>query len=29
VVGTEEAVRAAVARPVSRASGLRHRLGSR
>jgi exodeoxyribonuclease V alpha subunit len=28
VVGTEEAVRAAVARPVSRASGLRHRLGS-
>ncbi|MFC5232303.1 exodeoxyribonuclease V subunit alpha [Pseudonocardia zijingensis] len=27
VVGTEEAVRAAVARPVSRASGLRHRLG--
>lgn len=28
VVGTEEAVRAAVARPVSRASGLRHRLGT-
>jgi exodeoxyribonuclease V alpha subunit len=28
VVGTEEAVRAAVARPVSRASGLRHRLGN-
>ena len=28
VVGTEEAVRAAVDRPVSRASGLRHRLGS-
>jgi exodeoxyribonuclease V alpha subunit len=28
VVGTEEAVRAAVARPVSRASGLRHRLAS-
>jgi exodeoxyribonuclease V alpha subunit len=27
VVGTEAAVRAAVARPVSRASGLRHRLG--
>jgi exodeoxyribonuclease V alpha subunit len=28
VVGTEEAVRAAVGRPVSRASGLRHRLGT-
>lgn len=28
VVGSEEAVRAAVARPVSRASGLRERLGS-
>lgn len=28
VVGTEEAVRAAVGRPVGRASGLRHRLGS-
>jgi exodeoxyribonuclease V alpha subunit len=28
VVGAEEAVRAAVERPVSRASGLRHRLGS-
>jgi exodeoxyribonuclease V alpha subunit len=28
VVGTEEAVRAAVGRPVSRASGLRHRLGN-
>jgi exodeoxyribonuclease V alpha subunit len=27
VVGSEAAVRAAVARPVSRASGLRHRLG--
>jgi exodeoxyribonuclease V alpha subunit len=27
VVGTEAAVRAAVGRPVSRASGLRHRLG--
>lgn len=27
VVGTEEAVRAAVRRPVGRASGLRHRLG--
>jgi exodeoxyribonuclease V alpha subunit len=27
VVGTEEAVRAAVGRPVARASGLRHRLG--
>ncbi len=27
VVGTEAAVRAAVARPVGRASGLRHRLG--
>ncbi|MCX6462420.1 MAG: exodeoxyribonuclease V subunit alpha, partial [Pseudonocardiales bacterium] len=27
VVGSEEAVRAAVARPVGRASGLRHRLG--
>jgi exodeoxyribonuclease V alpha subunit len=26
VVGSEAAVRAAVARPVSRASGLRHRL---
>jgi len=28
VVGSEAAVRAAVARPVSRASGLRHRLGA-
>ncbi|HLU55450.1 MAG TPA: exodeoxyribonuclease V subunit alpha [Pseudonocardia sp.] len=28
VIGSEEAVRAAVARPVSRASGLRHRLGA-
>jgi exodeoxyribonuclease V alpha subunit len=28
VVGTEEAVRTAVGRPVSRASGLRHRLAS-
>ncbi|OZM77323.1 exodeoxyribonuclease V subunit alpha [Pseudonocardia sp. MH-G8] len=27
VVGTEEAVRTAVQRPISRASGLRHRLG--
>jgi exodeoxyribonuclease V alpha subunit len=28
VVGTEEAVRTAVERPISRASGLRHRLGT-
>ena len=28
VVGSEAAVRAAVTRPVSRASGLRHRLGA-
>lgn len=27
VIGTEEAVRAAVARPAARASGLRERLG--
>ena len=27
IVGTEEAVRVAVGRPVGRASGLRHRLG--